>query len=112
MNGSRHSLYNEATLDGKEDRFANLPDQHLRCQEEIIKDWKFLNDADLMEEVIFTNPQKIVEKVEKIVIFDGQIQYPDFSESEKKLVQVYQQRAQEKFGPDLPSSVEERIEKE
>jgi DNA polymerase-3 subunit alpha (Gram-positive type) len=38
MNGSRHSLYNEATLDGKEDRFANLPDQHLRCQGEIIED--------------------------------------------------------------------------
>jgi len=38
MNGSRHSLYNEATLDGKEDRFANLPDQHLRCREEIIED--------------------------------------------------------------------------
>ena len=38
MNGSRHPLYNEATLDGKEDRFANLPSQHLRSQEEIIED--------------------------------------------------------------------------
>jgi hypothetical protein len=38
MNGSKHPLYNEATLDGKEDRFANLPDQHLRSKEEIIED--------------------------------------------------------------------------
>ena len=38
MNGSRHPLYNEATLDGKEDRFANLPNQHLRNREEIIED--------------------------------------------------------------------------
>jgi len=38
MNGARHPLYNEATLDGKEDRFANLPDQHLRRKEEIIED--------------------------------------------------------------------------
>jgi len=38
MNGTKHFLYNEATLDGKEDRFANLPDQHLRYQEEIIED--------------------------------------------------------------------------
>jgi len=38
MNGRKHSLYNEATLDGKEDRFANLPEQHLRTKEEIIKD--------------------------------------------------------------------------
>src|SRR5215213_2407755 len=53
MNGARHSLYNEATLDGKEDRFANLPDQHLRTKEEIIQAWEFLQDADLMEEIIF-----------------------------------------------------------
>ncbi|CAJ0641737.1 13038_t:CDS:2 [Entrophospora sp. SA101] len=38
MNGAKHPLYNEATLDGKEDRFANLPDQHLRKKEEIIED--------------------------------------------------------------------------
>lgn len=65
-----------------------------------------------MEAVIFANPQKIVEQVEEIVIFDGQIQYPDFSANEEKLVQVYQQKAHKIFGPDLPSSVKERIEKE
>jgi DNA polymerase III alpha chain len=112
MNGSRHPLYNEATLDGKEDQFSNLPDQHLRCREEIVEDWKFLNNAKLMEEVIFTNPQKIVEQIDEIVIFDGQLQYPDFSESEQKLVQVYQQKAQEMFGNDLPFLVRERINKE
>ena len=65
-----------------------------------------------MEEVIFTNPQKIVEQIDEIVIFDGQLQYPDFSESEQKLVQVYQQKAQEMFGNDLPFLVRERINKE
>ncbi|CAJ0747095.1 20018_t:CDS:2 [Entrophospora sp. SA101] len=90
MNGARHSLYNEATLDGKEDRFANLPDQHLRTNEEIIQDWEFLQDVDLMEEIIFTNPQKIVDQTAEVIIFDGQIRYPDFSENEEKLVQPYQ----------------------
>jgi DNA polymerase III alpha subunit (gram-positive type) len=65
-----------------------------------------------MEEVIFTNPQKIVEQVDEIVIFDGQIKYPDLSENEQKLVHVYQQKAQKIFGADLPSLVKERIEKE
>jgi DNA polymerase III alpha subunit (gram-positive type) len=36
MNGSRHYLYNQATLDDKEDRFACLPPQHLPNLEEII----------------------------------------------------------------------------
>ncbi|CAH1769328.1 4138_t:CDS:2, partial [Entrophospora sp. SA101] len=40
-----------------------------------------------MEEVIFTNPQKIADQTKEIIIFDGQIQYPDFSENEGKLVQ-------------------------
>ena len=65
-----------------------------------------------MEKIIFTNPQIIADKVQEIVIFDGKIQYPDFSENEKKLTQVYQQRVQEIFGSELPRLVQERIDKE
>jgi DNA polymerase III alpha subunit (gram-positive type) len=36
MNGSRHYLYNQATLNDKEDRFAYLPPQHLLNLEEMI----------------------------------------------------------------------------
>jgi len=71
-----------------------------------------LQDADLMEEVIFTNPQKIADQTKEIIIFDGQIQYPDFSENEGKLVQVYQKKAQELFGDNLPLIVKQRIDKE
>jgi DNA polymerase III alpha subunit (gram-positive type) len=65
-----------------------------------------------MEEAIFTNPQKIVEQVDEIVIFDGQIKYPDLSENEQKLVHVYQQKAQKLFGSNLPSPIKERIDRE
>jgi DNA polymerase III alpha subunit (gram-positive type) len=36
MNGVKHNLYRSATLEGKEDKFANLPPQHLLSLEEII----------------------------------------------------------------------------
>jgi len=65
-----------------------------------------------MEELIFTNPQNLVDKIEEIIIFDGQMQYPDFSENEAKLEKVYQTRIREMFGADLPNVVKERIEKE
>jgi DNA polymerase III subunit alpha, Gram-positive type len=65
-----------------------------------------------MEKIIFTNPQTIADKTQEIVIFDGKIQYPDFSENEKKLTQVCQQKAHEIFGNDLPHLVQERIDKE
>jgi len=36
MNGSRHYLFHQATLEGKEDRFADLPTQHLLTAEEML----------------------------------------------------------------------------
>src|SRR5436189_5730026 len=59
MNNSRHYLYNQATLDGKEDRFAYLPPQHLLNLEEMIDNWLFLNDKYLIEKLVFKYPKKI-----------------------------------------------------
>ncbi|MEG7978836.1 MAG: hypothetical protein NY202_02845 [Mollicutes bacterium UO1] len=36
MNGSRHYLYSQATLEEKEDRFSYLPQQHLLTLEEMV----------------------------------------------------------------------------
>src|SRR3954467_12999310 len=63
MNGSRHYLYNQATLEDKEDRFASLPPQHLPTLEEMIDNWLFLNDKYLIERLIFKYPQAIVDKI-------------------------------------------------
>jgi len=112
MNGSKHNLYEIATLNGKEDRFAFLPEQHLRKVEEIVKDWSFLNDADLMEEIIFSNPLKVVNKIEKVVISDEQIKYPSFSQAEHELENAFFGKAKEIFGEKLPWQVQERIDKE
>jgi DNA polymerase III alpha subunit (gram-positive type) len=37
VNGLRHSLYREATMEGKFDNFNSLPDQHLLSIEELIE---------------------------------------------------------------------------
>ena len=112
MNGVRHPLYREATLDGQEDRFAYLPEQHLRTREEIIQEWSFLQNVNLIEELVFINPQKIVKQIEEINIFPDSIQYPDFSQNAEELTKVYQKKAQELFGEKLPAIVQERMEKE
>src|SRR3954468_20270945 len=60
MNGVRHYLYSEATLETKEDRFAFLPPQHLPNLAEIINNWIFLDNKNLLEKMIFKNPQELV----------------------------------------------------
>lgn len=112
MNGSRHHLYNYATLDGKEDRFKNLPDEHLRNQEEIIKDWNFLKDAETLEEIIFINPQKITKEITEIIISDEKIKYPIFSQAQQELEQAFRTKAQEIFSDNIPLEVQTRITKE
>src|SRR4051794_8799892 len=63
MGGSRHYLYSEATFEEKEDRFANLPSQHLLSLEEMLNNWLFLNNQNLIEKIIFNYPQLLVNKV-------------------------------------------------
>ena len=60
MNGIRHQLYSEATLEGKEDRFSYLPSQHLLGLEEIIDNWLFLDDKTLIEKIVFKYPETLI----------------------------------------------------
>src|SRR5205814_4150422 len=97
----RHYLYNQATLNDKEDRFAYLPPQHLLNLEEMIDNWLFLNDKHLMEKLIFKYPQAIVNKVKEVNIQQPPLNYSATGSSgseENDLTLAYTQRVQEIFG--------------
>ena len=115
MNGVRHPLYDKATLDGKEDRFACLPAQHLLNLEEIIENWIFLNNKELIDKLIFRFPQKIVEKVGEVKIQQPPLNYSateSVKREENDLIDAYTQQANQLFGQQWPNFVRERIEKE
>src|SRR3954471_2800523 len=101
MNGFKHYLYGEATLETKEDRFAFLPPQHLPNLEEIIANWLFLNNKDLLEKMVFENPREIVKKVGEVNIQHPPLNYSateSVGEEENDLISAYTQRANELFG--------------
>ena len=101
MNGSRHYFYNQATLEDKEDRFANLPPQHLLNLEEMISNWLFLNDKYLIEKLIFKYPQEIVSKVGEVNIQQPPLNYSATGSSrgeENDLISAYTERANGIFG--------------
>ncbi|CAG8559807.1 7854_t:CDS:2 [Cetraspora pellucida] len=100
MNGTRHYLYNQATLDEKEDRFAYLPPQHLLTLEEMIDNWLFLQDKQLIEKLIFKYPQQIVSQVGEVNIKQPPLNYSATGSSgreENDLITAYTQRANEIF---------------
>jgi DNA polymerase-3 subunit alpha (Gram-positive type) len=101
MNGSRHYLYNQATLEEKEDRFSHLPPQHLLNLEEMIDNWIFLNDKQLIEKLIFKYPQTIANKVGEVNIQQPPLNYSATGSSrseENDLTSAYTRRTNEIFG--------------
>ena len=101
MNGSRHYLYNQATLEDKEDRFDSLPPQHLLNLEEMINNWAFLSDKYLIEKLIFKYPRAIVNKVGEVSIKQPPLNYSSTGSSrseENDLISAYTQQAKEIFG--------------
>jgi DNA polymerase III alpha subunit (gram-positive type) len=101
MNGIRHQLYSEATLEGKEDRFSYLPSQHLLGLEEIIDNWLFLNDKTLIEKIVFKYPETLVNKIGKISIHQPPLNYSTTESTrgeENDLVYAYTQKTNKLFG--------------
>ncbi|MCE8163032.1 MAG: PHP domain-containing protein [Candidatus Moeniiplasma glomeromycotorum] len=115
MNGVRHYLYNEATLEGKEDRFTDLPPQHLLSLEEMIEQWLFLNNQELIEKLIFKYPQQLVNQISEVKIQPTPLDYShteSIQQAEKELVQAYTNQADQIFSPRWPDFVRQRIERE
>ncbi|CAG8621702.1 2543_t:CDS:2 [Ambispora gerdemannii] len=101
INGSRHPLYSVATLEAKEDRFAHLPPQHLLNLEEILTSWLFLNDKNLIAQLIFHYPQALVNKIKEVTIQPPPLNYSateSTQEEEQELVATYTERTTEIFG--------------
>jgi DNA polymerase III subunit alpha, Gram-positive type len=115
MGGSRHYLFNQATLEGKEDRFADLPTQHLLTVEEMLNNWTFLSDKELIEKILFQYPQQIADQIGQVIIHQPPLNYSATSNvknEEKDLIAAYTQRANELFGSEWPDFVQERIARE
>ncbi|WNE40930.1 MAG: DNA polymerase III PolC-type [Mycoplasmataceae bacterium] len=115
MNGNRHYLYSQATFEDKEDRFSSLPPQHLLTLKEIIDNWVFLSDKNLIERLIFKYPQDLVNKIGEVKVQQPSLNYSmtkSIEKEENDLVKAYTQKANEIFGKSWPDFVKERLKKE
>ncbi len=104
--GGRHPL-------AKSD-ITDIPSQHFRTTEEMLKDFAFL-DEETRREIVINNTIKIADSIEEVeVIIDtGGVPFsPKIENSAETVKAMVYEKARSIYGENLPSIIEERIEQE
>ncbi|WP_036463855.1 PolC-type DNA polymerase III [Mycoplasmopsis sturni] len=90
-----------------------IPDLHFLTTQEMLEEFNFLGDWDLIENVVIKNTHLIANLIEdNIEVIKKDLYTPKFDDSPKKLPELVYKTAIEKYGPNLPDIIQERIKKE
>lgn len=92
----------------------NIPSQHFRTTEEMLKDFSFLDD-NLAKEIVIDNTIKVAELceiVEVIIDTHGVPFSPKIENSTETVKAMVYENAKKIYGDPLPKIIEERIESE
>ncbi|MBR1376211.1 MAG: PolC-type DNA polymerase III [Bacilli bacterium] len=93
---------------------GHIPNQYFRTTKEMKDAFMFLDDDELVEEIVVTNPNKILDMVEEIEV----VEYPDkpyspiIEHSQETCRDLVYDKAHSMYGNPLPRLIEERIAQE
>ena len=93
---------------------GHIPNQFFRTTKEMKEEFEFLNDPDLVKEIVVTNPNIIIDMLEEIEVVD----YPDkpyspiIEKSQETTINMVFEKAHSMYGDPLPRNIEERIAQE
>jgi len=93
---------------------GHIPNQFFRTTKEMKEEFEFLNDPELVKEIVVTNPNKIIDMLEEIEVVD----YPDkpyspiIEKSQETTINMVFEKAHSMYGDPLPRNIEERIAQE
>lgn len=105
--GGRHPLARNS--------ITEIPSNHFRTTDEMLDNFKFLEDEQLIHDLVIANPNKIADMIEEIeVIIDtGGIPFsPKIDKSIETVTDMVFTKASSWYGDPLPYNIEERISKE
>lgn len=88
------------------------PDQHLFSTDEMIENFSWLNDNDLINEIVITNTNKISSMIEEIIPIPDKLYTPEIKDSEKILTELCYKKAHKEYGENLPEYIENRLKTE
>ena len=94
---------------------TDIPSQHFRTTNEMLDDFSFLDDDNLIHEIVIDNPNKINDLVEfvEVIIDTGGIPFsPKFDHSREDVYDLVYTKAHSMYGENLPHLIERRIANE
>jgi DNA polymerase-3 subunit alpha (Gram-positive type) len=86
------------------------PQQYLRTTDEMLMEFRFLNDSKLIEKIVIDNPQTLNNLIEKIVPFSENLFLPTIENVESKIKNVIENNLQLKYGQARPNFLMERLQ--
>ena len=93
---------------------GHIPNQFFRTTKEMMEEFSFLNDDELIKEIVIDNPNKLLDMIEEIEVVD----YPDkpyspiIEKSQETCRDLVFDKAHSMYGNPLPRNIEERIAQE
>ena len=107
-----HPLNPYDRQNGKVPQFEN-PDQHFRSTDEMLEAMSFLEDEELIHEIVITNTNMIADQIEALVPLPNDHLYtPTIDNCEENLTNMVYNRAKELYGDPLPEYIQNRLEAE
>ena len=94
---------------------TEIPSQHFRTTNEMLENFDFLKDKELIKEIVIDNSHKIADMISEVeVIIDtGGIPFsPKFDHSREDVYDMVYNKAHSMYGDVLPHLIEERIAQE
>ena len=113
--GGRHPLAKK--------EIKSIPSQHFRTTKEMLDDFAFLNNDELIKEIVIDNPNRILDMVQEIEViidthgvpFSPRVRSDDgetYLDCKRVVTDLVYDKASSWYGSPLPYNLEERIAKE
>ena len=106
LGGKRHYLYNFR------EENAIYPDQHFLTTNEMIKQFSFLKNDKLVEDIVINNSNQIASLIEEVEVIKKELYTPIFKNANENLKNLVYENAQKMYGKNLPEIIAKRLEKE
>ncbi len=106
IGGKRHLLYDHKKT------IKEYPKYHFRTTKQMKKEFDFLKDKKLIQDIVVNNTKWISDNIEQVYPIKDKLYTPIIENSEKKLHDLCYENAYKIYGKVLPVIVEKRLKKE
>ncbi len=107
LGGSRHYLFNYDKT-----KAVDFPTQNFLTTDEMLKEFSFLEDIDLINEIVVKNTNKLADSIDNIEVIKEKLYTPTLNDVNEKLESKVYETAHAKYGNPLPINIDARIKKE